>query len=160
MQIFIELFKIMPWWAFGLSIILLWSGLRSLQNGVTSAKSAFNIPLILTGWQIHTLISKLSLPVAILLWLLSVSIGFAIGWGWIRFGKAKPEDPTTGGVPGTLLLIVIFIALRLFFGYIYLRHPATNGNLFLLIIDNSLSAVITGVFIGKSSRNLISLFHK
>ncbi len=149
-QILIAL-KGTPWWVYVLFFYVLRIGLIARKSRVLSIKKMFILPGIIFVLSVYNMIAYFESAADIVYYLLFLVGGCIVG-NWMT--KSRPiradRKKILVKVPGTnsvFILVLIFFAIKYFFGYYYATHEeVSQGGVFLRLAT---FGAITGIFIGR-----------
>lgn len=150
----IELFQQTPWWVYVLFVFLVLMGLRSTTHRTVPIKQLLIYPLVLTTLNFVWLNERLEGHYHdFFYWIIGLLLGAFFGWILFRHWKVHASHHfQTLALPPTwssLILILLFFAIRYFFIFNYEMH--TEAEFHLFVADSLISGAMTGIFIGRSS---------
>lgn len=143
-----------PWWVYLLLVVLIQMGVRASKTGVVHLGKLTIAPLIFTYMAIETLVNNLVLtPYVYSVFAGTLLLGILLGWIQVsmqslRFDKAKWLIEVPGTWTVMLVIIIIFVA-KYYFGYALSVDPNVIHNSFFEVMFIGVTAVCTGLFIGK-----------
>lgn len=143
-----------PWWVYVLLVVLIQIGFKAAHSGVVPLLKLFIAPVIFGVMAIETLLNNLSMSGFVATtFLISTLIGVSIGWLQVaRQQLAFDRDHHLIKVPGTwsvLVIILIIFATKYYFGYTLAIDPNAIKNTTFDIAFIGVTAICTGIFIGK-----------
>lgn len=153
------LFKETPWWVYALFVFLVLIGLKATKPRWITLRQLLILPVVFMILSVFWLTERLhGQYYDLIFWLIGLSIGTFFGWLLVRPWKIEVDKHKKAlALPPTwssLILILLFFAVRYFFSYHYEVHPEAASHLFLA--DSIASGTMTGIFIGRS----VQLFQK
>ncbi|MCC2647193.1 MAG: hypothetical protein K0R02_1258 [Rickettsiaceae bacterium] len=139
-----------PLWVWGILAYLLFVGIKSIKEHVVSLPKLFIIPLVLIGMKYKLFLHSgiLIISTYILSLLLGVIIGFFLNKN-LSFKIVK--DISAIILPGsyyTIMILLSFFSVKYIFGYLSVVAPDLATKYF--IIENFLSGIFTGYFLGRA----------
>jgi hypothetical protein len=143
-----------PWWVYALFFYLMFIGFRASQTRVVSLKKLCILPLILTYFSLHTLITVVKVDFySVITLLIAGLVGVAIGWHYVNRFKIKVDKQKyLFEIPGTwstLIVILLIFVTKYYFGYEMAVNPALVNHAGFEFALLSVSGVFTGWFVGK-----------
>lgn len=143
-----------PWWVYVILVVILQIGFKSAKTSTVSLYKLCIAPIIFTGMAIETLINNLALtPLVSGTFAATLLIGILLGW-WqvarqqLQFDRKRKLIK----VPGTwsvMIVILIIFSTKYYFGYELSVDPEAVKNTTFEIAFISVTAICTGLFIGK-----------
>jgi len=149
-QILIAL-KGTPWWVYVLFFYVLRIGLIARKSRVLSLKKMFILPGIIFVLSIYNIIAYFESAADIVYYVLFL-VGGCIAGNWMT--KSRPiradRKKFLVKVPGSnsvLILVLIFFAIKYFFGYYYATQTEIPDT--ITFVRLAIFGAITGIFIGR-----------
>jgi hypothetical protein len=137
-----------PLWVYFVFAYLVLMGVKALKPRSVSMKKLFVFPAILTIWGLLGMRWSIY---PLLAWSISLVIGFGLGWLLVRTWKIKYDrSRMTMHLPGTrttLILALVFFAIKYFFGFYKATHIDIPEE--LMVAQSAASGLITGLFLGR-----------
>jgi len=144
----------MPWWVYLLFIYLLKLGFNASKPTVISMKKLVILPAIFLFVSLDTLITSVQLsPLTIGTYLLSIVLGAILGWILVRhlvlqFDKKKWLIKLPGTWT-TLILILIILSTKYYFGYALASDPTRAHDTIFELSSLAVSGLCTGLLLGR-----------
>jgi len=137
-----------PWWVYLVFVYLVSMGVKAIKPRTVPVKRLVIFPAILTVLGLTGMQWKAA---PIVSWGLLLAIGFGLGWFLVRKWKIRYDRGRgTLRLPGTwttLILALLFFAVKYFFGFYTATHPVVPIE--MVAIQSGASGFITGLFIGR-----------
>lgn len=126
-----------------------WVGYESLKSQVLDPRKIFILPLIFVVLSIWSLIAGFQGIVDLFIWAIFILLGYLVGWGITQSWRVRADrQKKLMGLPGspiTLIFVILFFAVKFFFGY-FVKENQGIFQWFNLMI----SSLITGIFVGQT----------
>jgi len=137
-----------PWWVYFVFAYLVSMGIKALKPRTVSIKKLIVFPAILTIWGLMGMQWTLY---PVLAWCISLVMGFGLGWLIVRTWTIQYDRSRSilhlPGSPATLVLALLFFAIKYFFGFYSATHIGIPQN--LMVAQSAASGIIIGIFIGR-----------
>lgn len=143
-----------PWWVYLLLILLIKIGINSAKTSVVPLKKLVVAPLVFTIMAVETLVNNLTLTLPVIA-LFAITLLLGILLGWLQVTKQAltfDRSKLLIKLPGTwsvMALIIIIFATKYYFGYELSVDPEIVKNSYFEIAFIGVTAICTGLFIGK-----------
>lgn len=143
-----------PWWVYAIFIYVVYRGIRASQTRVMPLARLFILPLIIVVFADHTLLAMTTLSGALVLnWLITLIIGFLIGW-WLTKMRDIKADQEKGwlqisGLWISLLVILLIFGSHYYVGYMTAVHPVVVQRTFFAHIIFAINGITMGIIVGR-----------
>lgn len=147
MNEFLQIIKGTPLYVWAILVYLLFVGIKSMKTRVVYLPKLFVIPLILLAIKYKTLLSIDALVFCLVI-LVGSAISFFMHFMYkIRVIKREGSIEVPGSY-GTLIILFSFFIVKYYFGYL----KSADHDLFLkyALIENIISGLFSGYFIGRA----------
>lgn len=138
-----------PLYAWAVLGYLLFVGIKSLKTSVVYLPKLFTIPLILIVIKYKALLSEDALVFCLAIMVSSIASFFIYAGNKIKVIKNAGLIEVPGNY-GTLIILLSFFIVKYYFGY--LKSTAQDLYLQYSIIENIISGLFSGYFIGRALR--------
>ena len=143
-----------PWWVYLLLVVLLKIGINASKTSVVSIKKLFIAPVVFGVMAIETLINNIALSLFVLsIFSIALLIGAVLGWLQVRKQSLRfDRNKQLIKIPGTwsvMTVIIVIFSAKYYFGYALSTDPEIVKNTYFELAFIGVTAVCTGLFIGK-----------
>ena len=143
-----------PWWVYLILFYCLTIGFKCSKDSISPLWKLFIIPVIFGGMSIHTLIANVHLDeFSLTVYFVSLLIGITLGAIQLRLSKVEVDAKhlliKLHGTWSVMIIILIIFASKYWFGYKTALDPNLYQNTHFEIGLLFVSAVTSGIFIGK-----------
>lgn len=150
----IQAIKGTPVWVFIVFGYVLFIGIQALKARTVPVLRLFILPAAFLLWGVYAALNKLSSPIAVLTYIITLLLGSMLSWLYYRKLKIKVDhSQQTVTLPGssvTLILVLLIFSAKYFFGYIYATNPLAHENLLIQMASLATSGMITGIIVGRA----------
>lgn len=149
MNEFLQIIKGTPLYVWAILIYLLFVGIKSIKTRVVYLPKLFIIPLILPAIKYKILFSEDALVFCLMIIVASIASFFIHTRNTIKVIKKEGSIEVPGNY-GTLIILLSFFIVKYYFGYL----KSADQDLYLKysIIENIISGLFSGYFIGRALR--------
>lgn len=153
-----------PVWVWAIFAFLIYRGASALHTRTVPLWTTFLLPTFFLGLAITSLIkSPCASCYTLSMWLFALISGTAIAWFlnralFIKADKRKMLIQLPGSA-STLILVIGIFAVKYFFGYMAVVHPAISSMPSVTYIRLALYGGITGLTIGKLLQYLYKYYN-
>lgn len=143
-----------PWWVYLLLVYIIRAGFQASSTQVLSFSRLFIAPVIFAFAALHTLLATIKVSyIDLLIWSCFFIIGILLGmWLIKRLAIKVDKKNSLIQIPGTwstLIVMVIIFLSKYYFAYKLTRHPHYAAQLDFVLTMLSISALCTGLLLGK-----------